>query len=114
MAEFFIVHTTTDSKEEAENLAFLATKERLAACAQIEGPLTSYYWWQDKLEKADEWRCVFKTSAGLLPDLEKMLKKNHSYDVLELVAIPIVKGSNEYLSWLEKETGNHKEEAGNL
>ncbi len=99
----YLVITTSSNKEEVQKLAETMVQKRLAACAQVEGPITSTYWWKGKVEKDEEWKCSFKTSEALYPELERLLKHEHSYDVPEIIAIPIVEGNNDYLSWLAKE-----------
>ena len=76
-------------------------EKRLVACVNIVlSPAESFYTWKGKLEKAREYLLVMKTAAKCLPDLEKEVKRLHSYDVPEFVALPISEGSAEYLSWL--------------
>lgn len=98
-----LVVTTTDNLAEAKKLAEIIVKKRLAACAQVEGPLNSTYWWQGKIENAEEWKCSFKTSANLYPKLEAEIRKSHSYETPEIIALPILRGNAEYLNWLDKE-----------
>lgn len=103
-ADFVQVLTTTGSREEADRLATSAVEQRLAACAQVFGPLTSTYWWRGAIETADEWQCVFKTTAARRDELTAHLRAHHSYETPEIVASPIVGGSPEYLSWIAQET----------
>ncbi len=103
MGDFIIITTTTDSKEEAEKLAALMTEKRLCACAQVEGPIRSFYWWQDEIQNDEEWRCLFKTRAACFSEFEETLTANHSYDVPQLVAVPITWVGKAYASWLDKE-----------
>lgn len=99
-SNYLLVITTTDNQNDADKLARVLVEKRLAACAQVEGPITSTYWWQDKLETSEEWKCSFKTSAALYLNLEKELIHIHPYDIPEILAFPIVHGSRDYLSWL--------------
>ena len=99
--DYILVATTTEHQQDAEKLARIAVEKRLAACAQVEGPMTSIYWWQDKTETATEWKCSFKTSLKNYQKLEAEIQKAHPYDTPEIQALPIVDGSKEYLSWLE-------------
>ncbi len=101
--DYLLVITTTSSKEEAEIIADLMVSKRLAACVQVEGPLTSVYWWKGKPEKDQEWKCSFKTSQLKYSQLEQAIKENHSYDTPEIIALPIVMGSTEYLDWMKTE-----------
>ncbi len=95
------VTTTIDSRESAERLAALLVGERLAACAQVVGPVASTYWWQGRVEQATEWYCHLKTTFARLPELETRLKAVHSYQVPEIIAVPISAGHPAYLAWIE-------------
>lgn len=103
-AHWLTVLTTTDSAAAAEALARGAVEARLAACAQVSGPVTSVYRWQGVVETAAEWQVLLKTTARRYADLEAHLRAAHGYDVPEIVATPIVRGSADYLRWLETET----------
>jgi periplasmic divalent cation tolerance protein len=98
------VMTTTDSAEGAEVLARGIVDARLAACVHIVGPIRSIYRWEGDVQSEQEWQCWIKTSADRLDALTEHIKKNHSYDVPEVVALPIVGGSADYLSWVTNET----------
>jgi len=93
--------TTTETKEEAEKIAQYLVEQKLAACVQITGPITSIYRWKGKVEKAQEWLCLIKTREELYDKVETAIKKLHSYETPEIFAVPIIKGSSEYLSWLD-------------
>ena len=73
---------------------------RLAACVQISGPIESIYRWQGKLETANEWQCVAKTSMAKYAAIEAAILKSHSYETPEIIATPIVEASEAYLNWL--------------
>ncbi len=104
MSDYMQVVTTVDSIEEAERLGRSITGARLAACVQIVGPIRSLYWWQDKLDDAQEWLLLIKTTSERLNELEQHIKANHSYDTPEITATQIPWGSAEYLSWISAET----------
>ena len=104
MTDHAQVLTTVESAEEAERLARSITTARLAACVQITGPIRSVYWWQDAVEDAQEWQLLIKTTAERLPELERHIKANHSYDTPEIIASEIPWGSREYLDWVTAET----------
>ncbi len=104
MTNFVQVLTTIGSKDEAQKIATSAVDKRLAACAQIIGPITSTYWWQGAIETAEEWLCLLKTRQDLYPDLEQDIRANHPYDVPEIIAMPIVAGNASYLAWIGGET----------
>ncbi|MFD8792713.1 divalent-cation tolerance protein CutA [Streptomyces vinaceus] len=97
------VLTTVDSAEGAEALARTAVEARLAACAQINGPVTSVYRWQGALETAQEWQVLFKTTEAAYPALEARLSAGHPYDTPEVIATPVVRGSERYLAWVAAE-----------
>ena len=101
------VQTTTDSRAEAMELAHDAVAARLAACAQVAGPIASTYWCEDGLERAEEWLVMLKLPADRYQQLADFLSERHSYDEPEIVATPIVTGSPAYLSWIEEETRPH-------
>ena len=102
MSDLFQVSTTLSSREEAERIGRTLVEERLAACAQILGPITSFYWWQDRLESAVEWYCHLKTTAEQYSALEARLRALHSYDVPEIVAVPIERCGADYTAWVIK------------
>lgn len=104
MHSFIQVSTTVDNKQDAERLAELAVRKRLAACVQVIGPIRSTYWWEGKIEDGEEWLCLMKTGKDLYESLERAIKSIHTYDEPEIIALPIVKGSEGYLRWIEKET----------
>lgn len=95
------VTTTLDSREAADRLASLLVEARLAACAQVTGPVASTYRWQGRTEHAAEWSCALKTTLARLPALEARIRAEHPYQVPEIVAVPIVAGDPAYLAWIE-------------
>lgn len=96
--------TTADSREAAEALARSAVQARVAACAQVSGPINSTYWWEGKVESAEEWYVTFKTTAERYPALEQHIREHHSYDVPEVVLLPVLAGNPAYLAWVSEET----------
>jgi periplasmic divalent cation tolerance protein len=102
--EYLQVQTTTDSRAEAMELGRAAVEARLAACAQVAGPVASTYWWEGGIERAEEWLVLLKLPAARLGELTAFLTERHSYDEPEIVALPIVAGSPSFLSWLSEET----------
>jgi periplasmic divalent cation tolerance protein len=104
MARFVQVTTTTGTKADAQAIASAVVEKRLAACAQVVGPITSTYWWQGKIETAEEWLCVIKSKETLHEELERAIREIHPYEEPEIIATPIVKGSKGYLDWLDENT----------
>jgi len=104
MTDFLEVHTTIDSQDAAQKIAETIVAKRLAACVHVSGPIKSTYWWQGKLEQAEEWVCTAKTRTELYDELEQAIREAHSYDVPEIVAVSIVVGSKSYLDWICSQT----------
>jgi periplasmic divalent cation tolerance protein len=99
-----LVYVTAPSLAEAESLARLAVEGRLAACANILPAMRSLYWWQGRLETADEAVLLLKTTEALVPALTRALTEAHSYDCPCVVALPIASGNPDFLRWIEAET----------
>ena len=106
MKSYLQVTTTTESREQAQNIARHLVDEKLAACVQISGPITSTYRWKGKIETAEEWLCLIKTREDLYSEVEKSIISLHPYETPEIVAVPIVQGSKEYLQWIDNEARN--------
>lgn len=100
---YCVVITTCGNREEAEKLAGLIVENQLAACVQLSS-ITSYYTWDGQMNKDPEIRILIKTRTQLYDELEKFIKENHSYDVPEIIELPIQSGSKEYLSWIDEVT----------
>jgi periplasmic divalent cation tolerance protein len=103
MKSYIQVTTTTETKEQAQTIAQHFMEEKLAACVQIVGPITSIYRWKGKVENAQEWLCLIKTRNDLYNKVEATIKSIHLYETPEIIAVPIIKGSKEYLNWLDDE-----------
>lgn len=108
-AEHLTVLTTTDSAEKAEALARGAVDARVAACAQISGPVTSVYRWEGAIETAPEWQVLLKTTAARYEGLEAYIRSVHDYDTPEIIATPVVRGGADYLAWVTAETAETPE-----
>ena len=92
------------SRDEADRIAADAVEHKVAACAQVSGPVASSFRWQGRVDRAEEWICQFKTSRSRYPELEARIRALHSYTNPEIIATAIVAGSREYLDWLRAET----------
>ncbi|QCX76450.1 Divalent-cation tolerance protein CutA [Streptomyces sp. YIM 121038] len=101
---FLLVLTTTDTADKADTLARAAVEARLAACAQINGPVTSVYRWEGAVETAREWQVFLKTTQERYAALEAWLLQTHDYETPEIIATPVTRGSAAYLGWLAAET----------
>lgn len=100
MREAIQLQTTTATKADAERIAAALVEQRLAACVQISGPITSCYRWQNAIETADEWLCTAKTTRDAYSRVEQAIRGLHPYDEPEIIAVPIVACSVGYLTWL--------------
>lgn len=104
MTDVVQVVTTTDSRESADALARGLVEARLAACVQVDGPISSTYWWEDKAETDEEWRLTVKTAAARYDELNAWITAHHSYDTPEILACPVSHGHSGYVSWVLDET----------
>ncbi len=106
MADYIQIYTTTEKREAAQNIARDVVEKRLAACAQVLGPIASTYWWKGMIEEAEEWMCIMKSRRDLYEKLEATIRSIHPYEEPEILAVPIAAGSQGYLNWLDRELGN--------
>ncbi len=106
MANAILVSTTFESKEEAEKMASYLLEERLIACAQITGPITSCYWWKNDVENSIEYGLAMKSMEELYVPLERSIKEMHPYETPEIIAVPIIHIDKEYLEWMKMELQN--------
>ena len=99
------VLTTLPDRETAERLATTLVEQRLAACVQVLGPIQSTYWWQEQVERVQEWLVLAKTLGRAWERLETTIRQEHPYEVPEILALPIVQGSRSYLDWIAQTLG---------
>ena len=98
-----VILITAGTEEEAHKIADRLLTQRKAACVNIVPAVSSVFWWQDKVESDQESLLIIKTRAGLLDEIVSLVKEIHSYDVPEIIALPIVGGNQDYLDWIGKE-----------
>jgi periplasmic divalent cation tolerance protein len=99
--DYLQVQTTVEREEDARVLADALVAERLAACAQIVGPIESVYWWQGSITGGREWMVLLKTTGARYAALEHRLRELHPYERPEIMAVAIGPADPEYLSWIE-------------
>jgi periplasmic divalent cation tolerance protein len=104
MTDFIEVRTTTSTKEDAESIAGPLVENKLAACVQIIGPITSIYRWKGEIEEEEEFVLLIKTRSTMFPDVRMMIEEEHPYDVPEIISVPITGSSGPYLDWMEENT----------
>ncbi len=100
--DFVIIMVTCDSREEARKIANRLLAKRLVACANILSGVESKFWWERKIDSAVETLLIMKTKKSNFKKIENEVKKLHSYEVPEIIAIPVVAGSRDYLNWIEE------------
>lgn len=100
-----VVFITTSSNDEADKIADVLVSQRKAACVNIVPQVRSRFWWQGKIESEEEALLIVKTRSALLDEVIGLVKANHSYEVPEVIALPISGGNEDYLNWLDEETG---------
>lgn len=105
MTDKIVVFSTASSAEEAEKIARGLVDARLAACVNIVPSVRSFYRWQGKIEDSAELLLIIKSSRERFDALRASLEKLHSYEVPEVVAVPVVDGAPNYLNWMEGELG---------
>ncbi|OGX25976.1 MAG: cytochrome C biogenesis protein CcdA [Omnitrophica WOR_2 bacterium RIFCSPHIGHO2_02_FULL_45_21] len=99
-----VVLVTASSKKEAQKLGACLLQEKLAACVNVIGGIDSHFRWQGKIDKAKEALLIIKTKKLLFTQLVKKVKSLHSYEVPEIIALPIIAGYKEYLDWIDDST----------
>jgi periplasmic divalent cation tolerance protein len=98
-----VVTVTAPSEAAASAIAEAAVRERLAACAQVQGPIRSTFRWQGQVDHAMEWYCHLKTTADRFGALAERIRALHPYEVPEIIAVPISLASESYAGWLRRE-----------
>jgi len=103
MKDYIVVLTTLNKEDDAHKIAQILVEERLAACVTVLPLGISFYWWKEKIEKEKGLVLLIKTKKNMYNRLEERLRDLHPYEVPEIIALPIVKGFKEYLSWIDRE-----------
>ncbi len=105
MEEFvdIVLFITTANAEEAQRIAGVLLNERKAACVNIVPRVDSLFWWQGKLDSAQESLLIVKSKASVLNEIVRLVRELHSYDVPEIIALPIIGGNQDYLEWIGNE-----------
>lgn len=104
MSKFCLVLTTVPEEKAGREIGRILVEERLAACVTVSAAAQSTYRWEGKISDEPEYVLFIKTKTALFEKLEARIKKLHPYKVPEIIALPIEKGSADYLGWLDEET----------
>ncbi len=99
---YIVLFITTDTAEEARKITEALLEQKKAACVNIIPGVNSLFRWEGKVDSAKENLLIVKTKASLLSEVIKLVKKVHSYDVPEIIALPIIGGNQDYLDWIGK------------
>jgi periplasmic divalent cation tolerance protein len=107
-AEYIVVLITTPSREVGEQVARALLDARLVACVNLVSAIDSLYWWQGEIQSEQEVLLIAKSRADLFEDgIIPTVRAVHPYEVPEIIALPILMGSQGYLDWIDKETTNN-------
>lgn len=98
-----VVYTSCDDKSICEKIARLALEKRLAACAQIMAPMTSFYWWEDEIARDGEYLLAIKSHRHLFDQLAAAIRSIHPYEVPEIIATEIIEIDRGYRAWMREE-----------
>jgi periplasmic divalent cation tolerance protein len=102
-AQNVVIFITTAAGEEAHTIANILLQHRKVACVNIIAGVSSLFWWNGKIDAAEESLLVAKTTASHIDDFVRLVKESHGYDIPEVIAFPIVGGNLDYLEWMDRE-----------
>ncbi len=100
---YIVLFITTATTNEAQRISKVLLEQRKVACVNIVPRVSSLFWWENKLDSAHESLLIVKTKASLLNEVVRLVREIHSYDIPEIIALPIVGGNQDYLEWIGKE-----------
>ena len=98
--DYTLIMVTASSREEAEKIVTTLLERKLIACANILSPVSSRFWWRGEIDSAEEYMIFMKTKRELFDQVADNVKQLHSYEVPEIIALPIVEGAKPYLEWI--------------
>lgn len=104
MTDIRFIYVTAASEDEAETIALKVVEERLAACANVLGPTRSFYYWQGKLERGNEFTLLLKSTQSLENRLISRIRELHSYECPAIIVLPVLGGNDAFLDWVRAET----------
>jgi periplasmic divalent cation tolerance protein len=108
---FIVIFITTSGKKEADKISERLIAEKLAACVNVIEGASSLFWWENKVDRAREALMIVKSKRTKLPAIIKLVKSLHSYEVPEIIALPIIGGERKYLRWLDESVKPHRRPA---
>lgn len=102
--EFIVVLITCPSQDNADKIKKLLLEKKAAACINIISAVHSSFWWQDKIDEAEEVLLLAKTKNDKFNEIVSLVKQAHKYEIPEIIALPIINGNKEYLEWIDEVT----------
>ena len=102
-SSYIVLFITTATAEDAQRISRALLEQKRVACVNIVPRVSSLFWWQDKHDSAEESLLIVKTKASLLNEIVTIVKEIHSYDIPEIIALPIIGGNQDYLEWIDEE-----------
>jgi len=102
--EYIVVFITAESSDEARHISRILLEAKKAACVNIVPGAQSFFWWKGRIDEAGESLLIIKSKASLLPEIVRLVQKNHSNTVPEIIAMPIIGGNEDYLNWIDQAT----------
>jgi periplasmic divalent cation tolerance protein len=109
MSDYVVILVTAPDAKQAAAIASKLLNGKLVACANVVPGISSTFWWEGEIDSADEVLVIMKTRAGLLDAVIGAVREVHSYDVPEIIALPIVGGNADYLKWIDEAVGGNGE-----
>ncbi len=107
-ASYCVILVTASSQAQAQEIATVLVESQLAACVSLM-PITSIYTWQNKLHQDQEWQLIIKTKHALFAAITTKIQELHSYEVPEIIALPLIAGDRPYLQWISKQVERSEE-----
>ena len=101
-AQYIVILITCSSEKEAQKIKDVLLKAKKVACINIVPRVDSFFWWQGKIDSCREVLLIAKTRKDVFTDVIKLVKKNHQYEVPEIIALPIIDGNKDYLNWIDE------------
>jgi len=102
-AVYAVILVTASSEAEALRLKKVLMEKRKAACVNIISHVESHFWWKGKIDIADEVLMIIKTRTAAVKDIISLVKEAHSYQIPEIIALPVIAGNEDYLKWVDEE-----------
>ena len=99
---YIVIFVTASGVEEAEKISSKLIENKLAACVNMIDGVKSVFWWQGKLDNTKEVLLMIKSKKSKLPQIIKLVKSLHSYDLPEIIALPVIAGEKSYLRWIDE------------